>query len=198
MFTIGTGVGGGLVLNGRLYRGVTGAAPELGHIVIGADLDAGAPEPSERFPQPGTLEALASGRALDQLTDRAAHRAPQSMLGRMLAERGRVSGRDAVEAARADDPVATEVLHILGERLGVGIANAINTFDPREVVVGGGVSAAGELILRPAREVARRYSLPGVGTETTIRLARRGAEAGVLGAALLAYQETFDEGVASQ
>jgi glucokinase len=71
----------------------------------------------------------------------------------------------------------------------VGIANLMNTFDPDEVVLGGGVSAAGELIRGPAEEVARRLALPGVGTATRIRLARFGNDAGVRGAALMAEQE---------
>jgi glucokinase len=180
MFTVGTGVGGGLVLNGKLYRGATGAAAELGHTIIGLDLSDGAPPPSPHFPQPGSLERLASGHyALDELADKA--------LGRDA------SGRDVVEAAKAGDERAIDALRILGERLGVGIANAINTFDPSEVVIGGGVSAAGDLLLRPARDAARRFVLPGVGTETTIRLARRGGEAGVLGAALLALQEYTED-----
>ena len=84
-------------------------------------------------------------------------------------------------------------MRTIGERLGVGIANAINLFDPAEVVVGGGVSAAGELLLAPAREVAARFTLTGVGTETTIRIARRGPEAGVVGAALIAVQELTED-----
>jgi glucokinase len=176
MFTIGTGVGGGIVIAGRLFRGVTGAAPELGHTIIGADMTNGAPPHSERFPQPGSLEALAAGGELGRLA-------------RTLLDDPNATGRDAVAAAQRGDAAGRRALRILGERLGIGIANAINTFDPREVVIGGGVSAAGELLLGPAREVARRFTLPGVGTETTIRLARRGPEAGVLGAALLAYQE---------
>ncbi len=181
MFTVGTGVGGGLVLGGRLYRGATGAAAELGHTIIGLDLTGGAPQPAERPPQPGSLERLASGHfALDGLA--------QEALGDPVA-----TGRDAVEAAQAGDERAVRALRILGERLGVGIANAINTFDPREVVIGGGVSAAGDLLLEPAREAAARFVLPGVGTETTIRLARRGGEAGVLGAALLALQEYTED-----
>ena len=175
MFTVGTGVGGGLVLGGRLYRGATGAAPELGHIVIGLDLTDGAPVPDTPPPYAGTLEVLASGSALDDLA--------------RAAGRGWEDGRDAVEAARAGDEDGMRLLRILGSRLGVGIANTINLFDPDEVVVGGGVSAAGDLLLDPARETAARYILPGVGTATTIRLARRGPEAGVLGAALLALQE---------
>ena len=164
-------------IGGRLFRGATGAAPELGHTIIGADCSGGMPEHRDKFPQPGSLEALAAGRELDHLA--------QQLLGREDA-----TGRDAVEAAQNGDAAGIRALRILGERLGIGIANAINTFDPREVVIGGGVSAAGELLLGPAREVARRFTLPGVGTETTIRLARRGGEAGVLGAALLAAQES--------
>ena len=81
------------------------------------------------------------------------------------------------------------MLDILGQRLGVGIANAINLFDPQEVVIGGGVSIAGDLLLEPARRVAELYTVPGLGRHTTIRLARHGAQAGVLGAAMVAAQE---------
>ena len=188
MITVGTGVGGGLVLGGRLYRGVTGAAPEMGHVIVGLDLADGAPEPAERFPQPGSLEALAAGRALDRLAERCAREEPDSALGRRLAA-GEVTGVDAVELARGGDAAAARVVRVVGERLGIGIANAINMFDPSEVVIGGGVSQAGDLLMVPAAEVAHRYTLPGVGTRTTIRLARRGPEAGVVGAGLLAVQE---------
>ncbi len=81
------------------------------------------------------------------------------------------------------------VVELIGERLGIGIANAINAFDPEVVAVGGGVSAAGDLLLAPARSAALRFVLPGVGAETEIRLARHGGDAGLLGAALLARQE---------
>jgi glucokinase len=77
----------------------------------------------------------------------------------------------------------------LGRHLGVGVANAINTFDPQVVAIGGGVSSAGELLLGPARAVALEYVLPGVGTATEIRIARSGPQAGVRGAALLARSE---------
>ena len=80
-------------------------------------------------------------------------------------------------------------MRILGERLGIGIANAVNIFDPELVVIGGGVSVAGELLLAPAKESAARFILPGVGTQTRIELARYGPQAGVRGAALLAGQE---------
>jgi glucokinase len=189
MFTIGTGVGGGSVLGGKLYRGATGAAPEMGHTIIGMDLRDGDASPDSDFPQPGSLEALASGKALDRLAVAAAEREPDSFLGRRLAADGEVTGHDCVDGAREGDEASRRCLRVLGERLGIGIANAINLYDPLEVVIGGGVSTAGDLLLEPARRTAFRHVLPGVGTRTQVRLARHGPRAGVLGAALIAAQE---------
>jgi glucokinase len=172
MFTVGTGVGGGIVIGGRTFRGSTGAAPEIGHTIIAATLDNGAPA-SGHFPQPSSLEYHAAGRALDRLG---------------LA-RGIGDGQRVVAAARMGDADALDAIRILGEALGVGIANAINTFDPDLVIVGGGVSTAGDLLLEPARDSAERFVVPGVGTRTQIRLARYGPQAGVRGATLLAGQE---------
>jgi glucokinase len=166
MITVGTGVGGGIVINGRIFRGATGAAPEIGHIIIGADLRTGAPTPG-KLPEHDSLEYLASGRALDRLGH----------------ERGLGDGLAVVDAARAGDEQALDAMRILGERLG------INTFDPELVVIGGGVSNAGDLLLDPAKRVAAEFVIPGVGTRTEIRLARYGPQAGVRGAALLARQE---------
>jgi glucokinase len=188
MFTVGTGVGGGLVLGGRVYRGSTGAAGELGHTMIGAELSKGAPARGD-FPQPGSLEALAAGRVLDHLAADLVTARPDSALAKLAATGEPISGHDVVKLASDGDPDALGALRLLGERLGIGIANAINAFDPDEVVVGGGVSVAGELLLGPAREVAGRFVLPGVGERTEIRLARHGRDAGVRGAALLAKLE---------
>jgi len=172
MFTVGTGVGGGIVIGGRTFRGATGAAAEIGHTIIGAELEHGAPA-ADHFPQKASLEYHAAGRALDRLG---------------LA-RGIGDGQAVVAAARTGDADALDAMRILGESLGVGIANAINTFDPDLVVVGGGVSTAGALLLDPAREAAARFVVKGVGTKTEIRLARYGPQAGVRGATLLAGQE---------
>jgi glucokinase len=172
MFTVGTGVGGGIVIGGRVFRGATGAAAEFGHLLIGADLQRGAPAPTG-IPEPGSIEFVASGRELD----------------RLAAARGYVGGPDVVRAAQRGEPAALEALRILGERLGIAVANAVNTFDPDVVAIGGGASAAGELLLGHARRVAHEFILPGVGTKTEIRLARYGPSAGVRGAALLAGQE---------
>jgi glucokinase len=203
MLTIGTGVGGGIVIDGLPYRGATGAAAELGHTIVGLDLTYGAraekahphaPGAAGGFPRRGSLESLASGHALDELArnDAAAH--PRSALGRMATRGENVSGTDAVAAARDGDRDALAAITLLAERLGVGIANVINVFDPEVVAIGGGVSSAGALLLDAARASAARFVLPGVGTRTEIRLARSGPQAGVRGAALLASLELAREG----
>lgn len=192
MFTVGTGVGGGIVLGGRIFRGYTGAAGEIGHMIVGADLEHGAP-PATGFPQRGSLESLAAGRALDELGRRTAAEHSESALARAVAAGKQVAGPDVVAAARNGDAAAMAAVALLGERLGVGIANAVNIFDPEVVAVGGGVSAAGALLLDPAVETAREFILPGVGTKTEFRLARSGANAGVRGAALLAANEFAHE-----
>lgn len=192
ILTVGTGVGGGIVIDGRVYRGTTGAAGELGQMIIAMALANGAPNPA-RFPQPGSLEAAAAGRALDRLARETATREPESALGRAAAAGAPVTGVEAVDAALAGDPAAIACVGELGRVLGVGIANVINIFDPGVVAIGGGVSRAGDLLLRPACETAFGYVLPGVGTKTQIRIARAGPSAGVHGAALLAGQELEQE-----
>jgi glucokinase len=191
MITVGTGVGGGLVLGGRIYRGATGGAGELGHTIVGMDLSGPVPD-AGRFPQKGSLEAVAAGHALDVMVVRAAEEHADSALGRLHAEGHTVTGVEAVDAAQAGDAVAARLLELWGERLGLGIANAINTFDPEEVVIGGGAARAGDLLLEPAKRTAAAYVLPGLGKRTTIRVARHGVRAGVLGAALLAAHELSD------
>jgi glucokinase len=188
MLTIGTGVGGGIVLGGRIYRGCTGGAGELGHTIVGADPRGPVPL-GRHFPQPGSLESLAAGHALDRLGAELAEAEPDSAVGRLRADGQPVSGVEVVDAAHDGDPGASRVIEVWAQRVGLGVANAINTFDPDEVVIGGGAARAGDLLLEPATRVARAYAVPGLGTKTKIRLARYGARAGVLGAAMLAVHE---------
>ena len=98
-------------------------------------------------------------------------------------------GAHVIEAALDGDESAARMVEIWGQRIGIGVANAIHTFDPEEVVIGGDAARAGALLLEPARRVALEYVLPGLGAHTTIRLARNGGNAGVIGAALLARCE---------
>jgi len=194
MITVGTGVGGGIVLGGRIYRGSTGGAGELGHTIVGMDLSGSASVPAPSgFPQPGSLEHAAAGHALDRLVGEAAAANPNSALGKLKAEGKPVLGAEAVQAAEDGDEAAQRIIEIWAERVGIGIANAINTFDPEEVVIGGGAARAGERLLETAKRVARGYVVPGLGRRTSIRLAWHGVRAGVLGAALLAAHEIEEQ-----
>ena len=152
MFTIGTGVGGGIVIDGRVYRGATGAAAELGHTIIGADLRRWRFAHADDFPQPGSLESLASGTRAGPSSRRA--RRARGRRGSRGREAGRRGARNALEALR-----------ILGERLGIGIANAINMFDPDSSSIGGGVSRPASCCWpareRPARSSCRRGHADG-------------------------------------
>jgi glucokinase len=188
LIMIGEAVGGGLVLDGRIYRGATGAAGELGQTIIGLDLAGAVPTPM-RFPQTGSLEYVAAGHALDRLATLAGHVKPDSELGRLRAEGKPVLGADVISAALAGDRSAARMVEIWGQRIGIAVANAINTFDPEEVVIAGDAASAGDLLLAPAHRIARGYVRPGLGARTRIRLSRHGALASVLGAALLARYE---------
>ncbi len=188
MFTFGTHVGGGLVLGGRIYRGATGAAGELGHTILGLDLAGAVPAPMG-FPQPGSLEFVTAGHALDRLATVASRVHPKSALARLRAEGKPVLGAHVVEAALDGDESAARMVEIWGQRIGIGVANAIHSFDPEEVVIGGDAARAGAPLLEPVRRVALEYLLPGLGAQTAIRLPRHRVHAGVLGAALLARGE---------
>lgn len=185
MLTLGTGVGGGVVIGGRIFRGATGLGAELGHVA----LDAGQDDGSAGFPRPGTLEWLCSGTGLAREASRRAQAHPDSALGRVLAERGRVTGRDAEDAARGGDAEALACFERYGRWLGIGIAGVVNTFEPERVVIGGGVSRAAELFMDTARAEAGRWALPALWERSRLELARGGADAGVIGAGLLATQE---------
>ena len=193
ILTVGTGIGGGVVIGGRIYRGSTGGAGELGHTLVGLDLTRSVPAPVS-FPQPGSLERVASGHALDRMGLEAAEREPDSELGRLHSAGLQVLGAEVVAAAHDGDLVAARVVEEWAERVGIGVANAVNTFDPDEVVIGGGGALAGELLLGPVRRVADGYMHPGLVGRCKVRLARHGLRAGVLGAAMLALME-LEQGI---
>ena len=185
MLTIGTGIGGGVIAGGRLIRGSSGAATEPGHMTIEAD---GLPCPGN-CPNRGCLEAYVSGPALARMGTEYATLAPDQPLGRLLAEHGELTGAHVVEAARAGDAAARQALQRMGARLGAGIANLMNLFDPEVVIVGGGLGAnAGELLLEPARSVARSRALNPAAARAQIVPAHFKEDAGKIGGALIALQ----------
>ena len=183
MLTLGTGIGGGVLTGGVIMRGAVGAAGELGHMVV--DMDG--PPCFGSCPNRGCLEAVASGSALGREARLHAEAAPGSALGRALAAGREITGALTTEMAHDGDPDAQRLVAELGARLGVGITSLVNIFNPQVVVVGGGVLAAGELLLAPAREVVAARALPGAREDVRIVAARFGAEAGMLGAAAIAF-----------
>jgi glucokinase len=191
MYTLGTGVGGGVVIDHRIFRGATGLGAELGHQVIDWD----GPECPGTCPNRGCLEALCSGMALERDATDFAKDHPDSLIGRLLSEsdRDKVRGRDVVKAARDGDEDALELLKQFGTYLGVGLSGAINTFEPEYIVIGGGLSQGADLFLDRAREEARARALPALAERVKIQLAEGGAKAGLIGAGLLAAQEVRGE-----
>jgi glucokinase len=186
MLTLGTGVGGGVILGGQIFRGATGLGAELGHTVIDAD----GPECPGNCPNRGCIEALCSGTALELAATAFAAANPGSALAGTGAEQGgRVKGRQVVDAARAGDADAQGLLDSLGRSLGVAISNFVNVFEPANFVIGGGLSAAGDLFLETAAREAGARALPAAFERVSITTANAGNDAGVIGAGLLAAQE---------
>ena len=168
MLTLGTGVGGGLILGGKPYRGWFGAGAEIGHMVIVHD---GVPC---RCGGHGHLESYASGKAADELAAEAF--GPAADAHRL------------VRLAREGDPLAIRILTGIGEHLGSGIASLVNIFNPELIVVGGGFAAAGELLFEPAKKIADREVLVSVRDSYRIVRAELGTSAGMIGAGMVAFE----------
>jgi glucokinase len=167
MLTLGTGVGGGLVLDGDLYRGWA----ELGHVVVLA----GGPPCQGNCHGRGHLETVASGSAAD--------RAARELYG------DDAEGHVLVERARAGDEAARDKLEQIGELLGAAIGSFANEFDPEVVVIGGGFGrAAGDLVLAPALRAARREALTPADETLRVVPGELGADAGLIGAALIGFE----------
>ena len=181
MLTVGTGIGGALLIDGRIVHGADGAAGEFGHVVVEMD---GLPCPCGGV---GCLETVVSGTALAREGTRVGEATPESALGRVFASGRPITGALVTELAHDGDRAARDVVALLGTRLGVALAGIVNVVNPEVIVVGGGVIAAGDMLLEPAREVLReRALLPGRDTVRVVP-ARFGDESGMLGAALLAF-----------
>jgi glucokinase len=181
LVNVGTGIGGGLVLNGQLYHGEHGFAGELGHLIVDPGGDRCA------CGNRGCLEAMASGSTLGRLGREAAAADPGGRLAALAGGPDLVTGEVVFAAAAEGDKPALALFERVGHWLGVGIASLVTIFDPDLVVVGGGVAATGDLLLAPARASFERYvhardhrDLPPVVP------ARLGADAGLVGAATLA------------
>ena len=179
---VGTGIGAGVVLNGRLYHGQHGMAGEIGHVTVAPD------GPLCPCGKRGCLEAVASGRAIG-LRGQAAARAEPGAAGRLLALAGGRRGgyrRHARPRGGAEgDPLAGRIVDETAAYLGLALGNVANVLDPAMIIVGGGVGEAGERLFGPLREAVRRHLLPSMPAPEVVPAAL-GYDAGIVGALALA------------
>jgi glucokinase len=182
LVTVGTGIGGGIVSSGHLYRGAHGFGAEIGHIIV----EPGGPRCG--CGNLGCWEQVASGHAIDRLARQAAAEYGGTLIVELAGgDPSAVDGHAATEAARRGDPIALGILTNVGSRLGQGIAGLVNVLDPDLVVIGGGAVTAGDLLLEPARESFRdAVEAPEHRPEVPIVPAALGNDAGAIGAADLA------------
>ena len=185
LVTVGTGLGGGIVSDGRLFRGANGFASEIGHIIV---------EPGGPLcgcGNHGCWEQVAAGRAIDRMGREEAREHEHSILRRLAGgDPDQVTGELVTQAAKQGDDAAKRILAEAGRRLGQGIAGLVNVLDPQVVVVGGGAIVAGDLLLDPARAAfLDAVEGPEYRPRVPIVPAELGNDAGAVGAATLALEE---------
>lgn len=180
MLTLGTGVGSGFVVDGRLLRGSTGAGAEFGHLVIDPD------GPDCKCGLKGCLEQFASGQAIARMGRAAALKDPESSMIAFAGSADKISSADVARAAREYDQTARAVLREAGHALAIGLSNIVNLFDPQVIVLGGSVAKAGEAYLGPARDGLAQMTSAQRRRPMRLDVTKLGDDAGILGAAALA------------
>ncbi|MBW3114344.1 ROK family glucokinase [Bacillus sp. MCCB 382] len=179
--TLGTGVGGGVITNGNIVHGVKGAGGEIGHITVvpegGFQCNCG---------KTGCLETVASATGVVRLANEKLDAvADESSLRELRDSRGTINAKDIFDAARETDELALAVVDQLAFYLGLSLANLGNGLNPEKIVIGGGVSKAGDILLKPVKKHFEQFSFPTVRTSTNLSIATLGNDAGVIGAAWL-------------
>lgn len=178
--TLGTGVGGGIILNGKMLHGFNGVGGEVGHIVIETN---GEPCTCGRN---GCWEAYASVTALISQTKEAMAKNPDSLMHEFAKKEGAVTGRTSFDAAKAGDRAAHEVVKQYAIYVAEGITNLENIFQPEMICIGGGISREGEYLVAPIREFVNKYDYNKYMQKTQIVTAKLFNEAGIIGAAMVA------------
>lgn len=180
--TVSTGIGGGIIIDRKLYRGASGAAGELGHVIIDAD------GPQCSCGAHGCLEALASGTALARDGAALIARGEAPRLAEIIGQ-GPVTAEAVAEAARAGDPAAARLIAQAGHYLGLGLTSFVNIFNPQVIVIGGGVAKIGRPFLEPAEAVMRKLAFPQAVADVRLETAALGDDAGVQGAISLVLEK---------
>lgn len=183
---IGTGIGAGIISNGRIHRGAQGSAGDVGHIQVVADESVVC-----RCGNIGCLEALAGGAALARLGEAEARSGRSERLRVVLDQHGRVTAEDVARAASFGDARALGLLQSAGGRVGLMLASIVNFFNPSLIVVGGGVAQSGDQLLASLREAVYRRSLPLATRDLLIKRSPLGPRAGVIGASWMVVDQLF-------
>ena len=179
--TVGTGIGSGIVINGKVVRGATNAAGELGHIKL--QMNGG---PICGCGGTGCLEAFASGPAIVAMAQEYIKGGKSTKFREMAAvEGGEITPYMVAKAAEEGDPVAKRIFEIVGEYIGIGLTSVINLLNPERVIIGGGVAESGELLLGPIRKTIKERAMVVAGNAVEIVPAQLGNSAGVIGASML-------------
>jgi glucokinase len=186
LLTIGTGIGSGFVVNGRLVRGHTGAAAELGHMVVDPD------GPECNCGLRGCLEQLASGQAIARLGREAVEGDPRSSILSFAGSPEAITAEHVGRAGKEYDETARTVLRRAGRSLGIGLSNVANIFDPEVIVLAGSVLAAGEAYLGAARDQLVAMTKAQRRRPMRLDVTALGKDMGIIGAAALALEETTD------
>ncbi|WP_221565558.1 ROK family glucokinase [Alkalihalobacillus sp. TS-13] len=174
--TLGTGIGGGIISNGTILHGTNGMAGEIGHIT--SIVDGGAPC---NCGKKGCLETIASATGISRIAMEGLDQNPSSVLNKGM----KVSAEDVFNAASEGDAWAIEVIDVITHHLGLAIANMANVINPSRIVIGGGVSRAGDLLMVPLKKSFSKYALPRVQEGADFAIASLGNDAGVIGSARL-------------
>ena len=183
---VGTGIGAGIIADGRLHRGAQGSAGDVGHIQVSEDRAVVC-----RCGNIGCLEAMAGGAAIARDGEAAARDGRSLRLREALDRRGAVTAEDVARAASFGDPVAVELLQAAGRRIGLMLAGVVNFFNPSLVVIGGGVAQSGDVLLAAIREAVYARSLPLATRDLLIRRSSLGGLAGVIGASSMVVDQLF-------
>lgn len=181
MVTLGTGVGGGIIVNGHIMHGTNGMAGEIGHIT--SIPEGGAPCNCGRT---GCIETIASATGIARISKEKAAEDNSSILYKVLMEKGEIEAKDVADAAEKGDQVAIETLEEVTFHLGLVIANLSNSINPGKIVIGGGVSKAGDTLMTRLEKQFKRFALPRVAEGAMLKTATLGNDAGVIGGAWLA------------
>lgn len=177
--TVGTGIGSGLIINGKLVRGASNAAGEIGHIKL--QMHDG---PICGCGDTGCLEAFASGPSIVAMAEDYI-KGGKSTKFREMANSNDITPFIVAEAAKAGDPVAKRIFTIMGEYIGIGMASVVNLLNPERIIVGGGVADAGDILMTPLKETLKKRAMKIAGEAVEVVPAQLGNTAGVIGASLL-------------